>query len=104
MFEKLQIKKINVKSGSEINQDILFSVFKDSLLLNDWIQYRKGNYELKQFDNNGAGLDALMFLIAAKNQKKIAYIKKPQVFFRIHEDSFTVKNEFNEVISIYFEL
>ena len=69
--------------------------------LNDWIQYRKGNYELKQFENNGAGLDALMFLIAAKNQKKIAYIKKPPVFFRIHEDSFTVKNEFNEVSENY---
>jgi glycosyltransferase involved in cell wall biosynthesis len=69
--------------------------------LNDWVQYRNGNSELKQFITNGAGLDALMFLIAAKTRKKVAYIKNPQVFFRIHEDSFTVKNEFNEVSENY---
>jgi glycosyltransferase involved in cell wall biosynthesis len=69
--------------------------------LYEWIQYRKSHSDLQQYMNNGAGLDALMFFIAAKNKKKVAYIEKPLVFFRIHNDSLTVKNEFNEVSENY---
>lgn len=69
--------------------------------LNEWMQYRKNHSELQQYTNNGAGLDALMFFIAAKNNKNVAYIENPLVFFRIHNDSLTVKNEFNHVSDNY---
>ena len=43
LFEKLQVKKIKTDFGSKTPQIVLFSVYKDSLKLNDWNEDLKSN-------------------------------------------------------------
>lgn len=44
------------------------------------------------FDRHGAGPDVMIMLLTAMNYQRIAHVRDPQVFFRIHPDSFTVTN------------
>lgn len=51
----------------------------------------------RDYAKNGAGPDVLISLLTAHDYGRVACIKEPLVFFRAHEDSFSVANADNEV-------
>lgn len=51
----------------------------------------------RDFLKNGAGPDVLISLITASKYTYVACISEPLVFFRAHEDSFSISNTNNEV-------
>lgn len=53
------------------------------------------------FAANGAGPDVLLFALTAREYPVVAQVKKPLVFFRKHEGSFTIVNEDNAVSEGY---
>lgn len=51
----------------------------------------------QRFDKHGAGPDVMILLLTAKQYPFIFTIARPLIFFRIHAESFTLKNAGNEV-------
>lgn len=51
----------------------------------------------RDYRKNGAGPDVLISLLSARDYGKVACIKEPLVFFRAHEDSFSIVNSGKEV-------
>ena len=55
----------------------------------------------REFEKNGAGPDVMIMLLTANNYPYVARISTPLVFFRAHNDSFTVANKNNYVVKGY---
>lgn len=51
----------------------------------------------RPFDRHGAGPDVMIMLLTSENYPKVMCIREPLVFFRIHNDSFTISNLNNEI-------
>lgn len=51
----------------------------------------------RDFQKNGAGPDVLISLLTARDYLHVACIREPLVFFRAHEDSFSISNVGDEV-------
>lgn len=49
------------------------------------------------FEQHGAGPDVIISLLTADDYTHVGFIDKPLLFFRLHNDSFTVKNDNNLV-------
>ena len=55
----------------------------------------------QRFDHHGAGPDLMIMILTLENYSKLTWISTPLVFFRAHEDSFSISNSNNEVIMSY---
>jgi glycosyltransferase involved in cell wall biosynthesis len=55
----------------------------------------------RQFDCHGAGPDIMILLLTASSYRNVIHISDPLVFFRTHDDSFSVSNVNNEVTNGY---
>lgn len=53
------------------------------------------------FEKHGAGSDVMVLLNTAKAYKFIKFINKPLCFFRVHQNSFTISNEGDEIQKAY---
>lgn len=55
----------------------------------------------RKFEAHGSGPDVMILLLTAKNYSFVANISTPLVYFRVHSDSFSIKNKNNEVTKGY---
>lgn len=55
----------------------------------------------KDFARHGAGPDLMVSLLTARSYSRVAIVKQPLVFFRVHEGSFTIENRNNEIKTSY---
>lgn len=55
----------------------------------------------RQYEKNGAGPDIMISLLTSLSYPFVYKISEPQVFFRIHETSFSIINKDNDVTSAY---
>lgn len=53
------------------------------------------------FTKNGAGPDVLLYALTALSYKTVVMLPMAEVFFRVHDDSFTIANIDNEVTKGY---
>jgi glycosyltransferase involved in cell wall biosynthesis len=55
------------------------------------------------FTRYGAGPDQLLYLLTAADYPKIAYLSDPQIFFRSHPDSITMREASEMIESHYYQ-
>jgi glycosyltransferase involved in cell wall biosynthesis len=55
----------------------------------------------RDFSTNGAGPDVLLYALTALSYQQVIMLSQPDVFFRVHSDSFTVANNNSQVTNGY---
>jgi len=56
---------------------------------------------IHDFTKNGAGPDVLLFALTTLNYKNVVMLSQTEVFFRVHQGSFTILDSGNEVTQGY---
>lgn len=66
--------------------------------LRDNLRLEVPSPSFRDFSDHGAGPDLLLYLLTARQYRLVAYVNEPLVFFRMHEESISIR-ESGEFIS-----